>query len=107
MSSTPRAGVAAATPARTTVSHVIEGLPLTRAHFVILVIAALGVAFDSFDTYIVSYAMPSITNEWKLDAVTTGALASTGIWGMFFGAIIWGPVADRFGRRAAFSGTIL
>ena len=94
-------------PARITVSSVIEGLTISRTHRIILVIAALGVAFDSFDTYIVSYAMPSITAEWKLDAVTTGALASTGVWGMFFGAMLWGPLADRFGRRAGFSGTIL
>ena len=90
-----------------TVSDVIERLPLGRTHRFILIMAALGVAFDSFDTYIVSYAMPSITAEWHLDAVTTGALASTGIWGMFIGALVWGPLADRFGRRAGFSGTIL
>jgi len=90
-----------------TVGSIIETLPLTSTHYAILVIAALGVAFDSFDTYIVSYAMPSITAEWKLDAVITGALASTGIWGMFFGAILWGPLADRVGRRVAFAGTIL
>src|SRR5215472_7493411 len=89
-----------------TVGSIIETLPLTSTHYAILVIAALGVAFDSFDTYIVSYAMPSITAEWKLDAVITGALASTGIWGMFLGAILWGPLADRVGWRVAFAGTI-
>ena len=108
MSNTRSAGLAAAgTAVRPTVSSVIEGLRLSRAHINILIIAALGVAFDSFDTYIVSYAMPSITAEWKLDPIATGVLASAGIWGMFLGAIIWGPLADKFGRKAGFSGTIL
>jgi putative MFS transporter len=108
MSNPQRAGLATAAPAvRPTVSSVIEKLRLSRAHVNILIIAALGVLFDSFDTYIVSYAMPSITAEWNLDPVTTGLLASTGIWGMFLGALIWGPLADKFGRKAGFSGTIL
>jgi putative MFS transporter len=108
MSNPQRAGLATAPPlARPTVSSVIEGLRLSRAHVNILIIAALGVLFDSFDTYIVSYAMPSIAKEWQLDPVTTGALASTGIWGMFLGALIWGPLADKFGRKAGFGGTIL
>jgi putative MFS transporter len=108
MSNPQRVGLPAASPVvRPTVSSVIEGLRLSRAHINILIIAALGVAFDSFDTYIVSYAMPSITAEWKLDPITTGVLASTGIWGMFMGALIWGPLADKFGRKAGFSGTIL
>ena len=90
-----------------TVNSVIEGLRLSRAHVNILLIAALGVAFDSFDTYIVSYAMPSITAEWNLNPVATGVLASAGIWGMFLGALVWGPLADKFGRKAGLSGTIL
>jgi MFS transporter, putative metabolite:H+ symporter len=107
--SSTRAIDAAATgiAVRPTVSSVIERLQLSRTHINILIIAALGVAFDSFDTYIVSYAMPSITAEWKLDPIATGVLASAGIWGMFLGAIIWGPLADQFGRKAGFSGTIL
>ena len=75
------------------VNSVIEGLRLSRAHVNILLIAALGVAFDSFDTYIVSYAMPSITAEWHLSAIATGVLASAGIWGMFLGALVWVSVA--------------
>ena len=67
-----------------TVNSVIEGLKLSRIHINILVAAALGNAFDAFDTYIVSYAMPSIVKEWNIDPVTNGFLTSTGIWGMFF-----------------------
>lgn len=94
-------------PARRTVSSVIETLPITRVHVTIVVAAALGFAFDSFDTYIVAYAMPSIIREWHIDPITNGLLTSAGIWGMLVGALLLGPLADRFGRKLAFSGTIL
>ena len=51
--------------------------------------------------------MPSIIKEWKLDAIMVGMLTSAGIWGMFLGAIVWGPVTDKYGRKVGFIGTIL
>lgn len=90
-----------------TVSEVVEKLPLSKAHIYIIIAAALGFMFDSFDTYIVSYAMPSIIKEWKIDPITNGLLTSAGIWGMFLGAMVWGPFTDRFGRRPGFIYTIL
>jgi putative MFS transporter len=72
-----------------------------------LIAAGLGLAFDSFDTYVVAYAMPSIIREWKIDPITNGLLTSAGFWGMMLGAIAWGPFTDKFGRRIGFIGTIL
>jgi putative MFS transporter len=91
----------------TSVSTVMEKLPLNRVHYYILIAAGLGLAFDSFDTYIVSYAMPSIIREWKIDPITNGLLTSAGFWGMMLGAVVWGPFTDKFGRRIGFIGTIL
>lgn len=93
--------------AQPTISSVIEQLKLTRIHVNIIIAAALGFAFDSYDTYIVSYGMPSIIREWKIDAITIGVLTSAGFWGMLIGAIVWGPITDRFGRKVGFIGTIL
>lgn len=90
-----------------TVSTVIERLSLTRVHYWILIVAGLGVAFDSFDTYIVAYAMPYIVREWKINSITNGLLASAGFWGMMLGALAWGPLTDKFGRKIAFMGAIL
>ncbi|MQL53126.1 MFS transporter [Desulfofundulus thermobenzoicus] len=90
-----------------TVDGVIESLPLTGVHVFIVIIAALGFMFDSFDTYVVSYAMPSIIKEWNISPVMNGLLSSAGIWGMFLGAILWGPITDRFGRKVGLAGTIL
>ncbi len=89
------------------VSDVIEKLPLTGRHYFIVFVAALGFMFDSFDTYIVSYAMPSIIQEWQITPVVNGMLSSAGIWGMFLGALLWGPICDHYGRKIGFVGTVL
>ncbi len=91
----------------TTIDSIVEKLPLTPVHTFIIITAALGFMFDSFDTYIASYAMPSIVKEWKVDAIMVGMLASANFWGMLFGAIVWGPITDRYGRKVGFIGTIL
>jgi len=89
------------------VDGIVETLPLTRAQLMLVGAAALGYMFDAFDTYVVSFAMPAIASAWKLTPVFNGALASAGMWGMFFGALMWGPIADRFGRKLGFAGTVL
>lgn len=90
-----------------TVGDVIEKLPLGPVHYWTVIVAALGFMFDSFDTYIVSYAMPSIIQEWHITPVENGMLTSMGFWGMFVGAIVLGPITDRFGRHLGFILTIL
>jgi MFS family permease len=90
-----------------TVNDIIEKLPVTRAHVVGTIICALGFMFDSFDTYIISYAMPLIIKEWGLDPVLAGAVNSAGIWGMVFGGVVCGPLTDRIGRRLGLIVTIL
>ncbi len=80
--------------------------PLSRVQKMVVGAASAGYLFDAFDTYIVSFAMPAIVVEWRLSPVFNGVLASAGMWGMFIGAMVWGPIADRFGRKAGFAGTV-
>lgn len=92
---------------KVTVDSIIEKIQLNKVHYYIVVTAALGFMFDSFDTYIVAYAMPSIIKEWAITPVQNGMLTSAGFWGMFLGSMILGPVADRFGRKLGFILTIM
>lgn len=94
-------------PSHDDVGGVLEDLPITRVQKVIVAAASMGYMFDAFDTYIVGFAMPAIATEWKLTPVFNGALASAGMWGMFIGAMVWGLIADRFGRKVGFAGTVL
>jgi MFS transporter, putative metabolite:H+ symporter len=92
---------------RTNVDEVINSLPLVGSHYILLGAASLGYLCDAFDTYIVGFAMPVISTEWHLSPLFNGALASAGMWGMFLGAALWGPVGDRIGRKASFAATVI
>lgn len=54
--------------------------------------------FDSWDSIVIAYALPVIIGEWKLSALAAGTLVSVGYGGQFLGALMFGFVAERFGR---------
>lgn len=89
------------------ISKISQNLKLTGTHYFIIVCAALGFLVDSLDLYIVSYAMPFMVTEWKIDTVANGVLASAGIWGALIGSLLWGPISDKIGRKWSLSLSIL
>ena len=54
--------------------------------------------FDSWDSTVIAYVLPVLRQQWSLDAVQSGATLSAGYTGQFFGALIFGWVAERYGR---------
>jgi putative MFS transporter len=54
--------------------------------------------FDSWDSVVIAFTMPVLIGEWKLGPVQIGALISAGYAAQFVGAILFGTVAERFGR---------
>jgi putative MFS transporter len=54
--------------------------------------------FDSWDSVVIAYALPSIIAEWRLSALEGGWLISAGYGGQFLGAILFGAVAEKHGR---------
>ena len=59
------------------------------------------------DVILISFVLAPITREFSLEPSQTGVIASAGFVGMFFGAAIAGRLADRVGRRAVFTGTLV
>lgn len=63
-------------------------------------------AADAAEVLLIGFALPSIREEFGLDGVTSALLASVTFVGMLLGAWLWGPVADRIGRRLGFMVTV-
>jgi AAHS family benzoate transporter-like MFS transporter len=68
-------------------------------HGRVLFWCALIIVFDGYDLAVVGIALPSIMKEMGVDATSAGFMVSAALFGMMFGAIFLGTLADRIGRR--------
>jgi MFS family permease len=55
---------------------------------------------------LLGFIMPLLTQEWNLTGWEPGSLGMFTFLGMFFGALSWGIISDRYGRRIAYIGSI-
>ena len=85
----------------------LEQVPVSRFHYRLLVLTGLGWLFDAMDTGIIAFVLPVLAKEWTLSATQVGFIGSIGLLGMAFGAVLAGSAADKWGRKAVFSVTLL
>ena len=81
------------------VHSIIDNAPFNRFHWLVVSLCALLLIFDGYDLFIYGVVLPSIMREWGLTPLQAGALGSYALFGMMFGALIFGTLADRFGRK--------
>jgi MFS transporter, AAHS family, benzoate transport protein len=70
-------------------------------HGLVLFWCALIIIFDGYDLAVVGIALPSIMKDLGVDPTQAGFMVSSALFGMVFGAIFLGTLADRIGRRKA------
>jgi len=76
-------------------------------HKVVLFWCALIIIFDGYDLAVAGIALPSIMKEMGVDPTSAGFMVSSALFGMMFGAIFLGTIADKIGRRWAIAICIL
>lgn len=64
-----------------------------------LVLCFLVVATDGFDVASISYVAPLLKKAWMLTPPMLGQIFGAGLLGLTIGSFIFGPLADRIGRR--------
>ena len=77
----------------------LDRLPLSRPHYVLLLIGGLGYTFDGMDAAIVAFLMPDVKAEFGLTTSQLGLVASAAPFGFLFGAMASGYLGDRIGRK--------
>ncbi len=70
-------------------------------------ILGLMMLFDSWDSVVIAYTLPSITSEWGLSPLNAGWLLSSGYAGQFLGALAFGTLAERVGRLPVIRALVL
>jgi len=85
----------------------IERLPLSLWHVRARVIVGVATFFDAFDGLAISFVLPALVPMWKLAPPQVGFMISIGYVGQLFGAVLFGWVAQRFGRIKALVWSVL
>ena len=83
----------------TNAEQMVEKAKFSKFHGMLLFWGALLMLFDGFDLTIYGAVVPTLMDEWGISAVQAGMYGSYALFGMMFGALIFGTLADKLGRK--------
>ena len=83
---------------RTDVHKLADESKFNRFHALVLFWGVLILILDGYDLAVVGAALPSIMKDMGVDATQAGFMASSALFGVMFGAIFLGTLADKIGR---------
>ncbi len=97
------------------ISARLDRLPATRTIWIRVLLLSLGGFFEFYDLFFTGYIGPGLVRSGILTATTPGMFGTSGIAsfvaamfsGLFLGTMIFGFIADRLGRRAIFTVSLL
>ena len=88
-------------------TEIIANSKFNKFHLGLLIWSFFIIAFDGFDLVVYGTVVPVLIEEWNLTSVEAGAMGSYGLFGMMFGAIFFGTLADRIGRKNVIAITLI
>jgi AAHS family benzoate transporter-like MFS transporter len=79
--------------------HFTDDAPLNRFHWSLLFWCALMIIFDGYDLAVAGIALPSIMRDMSIAPARAGVMVSAALFGMMFGNLLFGALAEKIGRR--------
>ena len=81
------------------VSEAIDDGPFGRFQWMVVALCGALLIVDGYDVFVAGTVLPTLIKEWGLTKPQAGALQAWALFGMMFGALVFGSLADRIGRK--------
>lgn len=81
------------------IKKVIDESKLNNFHLMLFACCLIIITMDGFDLVVYGASVPLIMKEWGLNATQTGVIGSYALIGAAIGALLFGSIADRVGRK--------
>jgi len=89
------------------VQSFLDRHPFSAFQWRIFALTFLVVLLDGFDTSAIGYIAPSLAGEWGASKMALAPVLSAALFGLAFGALAAGPLADKLGRKRVLVGAVL
>ena len=76
-----------------------DGAPLNARYWMTIALGISSSVFDYFDYFIVGFLVAVLAPQWHLTFGQTSVILLSGGVGAIIGSLVWGALADRFGRK--------
>ena len=77
----------------------LENRRLSRYVLIMMIVALLAQIFEGFDFVNLAYIAPVLVKQWGVDRAAMGPVFSASLAGLVAGALIFGTLGDRIGRK--------
>ncbi len=81
------------------VRQLINQGTLSGGQIRLIVLCFIVVALDGMDIALMGFIAPTLKTAWHVSTHQLGVVISAALIGLALGAMVAGPLADRFGRR--------
>lgn len=82
----------------------LESVPFSRWHLRARLIMGSATFFDAFDALSLAFVLPVLVRQWGMSSSEIGWLIAVGYLGQFVGALLFGSLAERYGRIRSAAG---
>ena len=95
----PQSGLASPGP---TVSELLNEAPTSKFHRKAVLISGMGFFTDAYDLFVIATVATLVKAQWNLSTTQVSWVTGSAILAAFFGALIFGRIADVIGRKSIY-----